>query len=75
MEDVDKSAVQTADISRRFLPALTKGLAYELAIKRPGVEGGRIQFLKADYTETLDRAMAEDRERASVHIIPKLNTV
>jgi hypothetical protein len=29
MEDVNKSAIQTADISRRFLPCLTAGLAYQ----------------------------------------------
>jgi uncharacterized protein YlbG (UPF0298 family) len=75
LQDVNKSAVQTADISRRFLPCLTTGLAYYMAVKRPGVEGGRIQFLKQEYEELLSRAMDEDKERANLHIVPKLNRV
>jgi hypothetical protein len=75
LEDVNKSAIQTADISRRFLPCLTAGLAYQLSMKRPGVEGGRIQFLKAEYEERLARAMEEDRERASFYLKPRLNRV
>ena len=75
LEDVNKSAIQTADISRRFLPCLTAGLAYQLSLKRPGVEGGRIQFLKAEYEERLARAMEEDRERASFYLKPRLNRV
>ena len=75
LQDVNKSAVQTADISRRSLPCLTTGLAYYMAVKRPGVEGGRIQFLKQEYEELLSRAMDEDKERANLHIVPKLNRV
>ena len=74
-QDVNKSAIQTADISRRFLPCLTAGLSYFMSMKRPGVEGGRIQFLKTEYEERLSRAMDEDRERASLRIIPNLNRV
>jgi hypothetical protein len=74
-EDVNKSAIQTADISRRFLPCLTAGLAYQLSIKRPGIEGGRIQFLKTEYEERLARAMEEDRERASFRVVPKLRVL
>lgn len=75
LQDVDKSAVQIADISRRFLPPLTAGLSYFLAIKRPGVEGNRINFLKQEYEERLTRAMDEDRERAKIKIVPRLNMV
>ena len=75
LQDVNKSAVQTADISRRFYPCLTAGLSYFMSMKRPGVEGGRIQFLKQEYEERLARAMDEDKERASLKIVPKLNTV
>ena len=74
-EDVNKSAVQTVDISRRFLPALTQAVSYEMAVKRPGIEGGRIQFLKTRYEDTLTRAMHEDRERSSIRILPRLNLV
>jgi hypothetical protein len=72
MEDVDKSAFQNADISRRFLPCLTAGLAYHMSIKRPGVEGGRIQMIKQEYEERLARAMEEDRERVSIFFKPRI---
>lgn len=75
MQDVTKSAIQTADINRRFYPALCAGLAYFMSMKRPGVEAGRIQFLEQEYEKRLARAMDEDRERASFKIIPKINKV
>jgi hypothetical protein len=74
-EDVNKSAVQTADISRRFSPSLTAGLSYYMSMKRPGIPDQRIQMLKMEYEERLQRAMNEDRERVSIFITPKLNTV
>ena len=72
MEDVNKSAVQNADISRRFLPCLTAGLAYQMSMKRPGVEAGRITMIKQEYEERLQRAMEEDRERVSIFFKPKV---
>jgi len=72
-EDVNKSAGQTADISRRFLPCLTTGLAYYMAMKRPGTDAGRIGLLKAEYEERLMHAMDEDRERASAYFLPRIN--
>lgn len=74
-EDVTKSAGQNADISRRFLPCLTTGLAYYMAMKRPGVDVGRIGLLKAEYEERLMNAMNEDRERASAYFLPRINRV
>tara|TARA_R100001126_G_scaffold48208_1_gene27135 strand:- start:156 stop:830 length:675 start_codon:yes stop_codon:yes gene_type:complete len=74
-EDVTKSAGQNADISRRFLPCLTTGLAYYMAMKRPGVDVGRIGLLKAEYEERLMHAMDEDRERASAYFLPRINRV
>ena len=72
MQDVNKSAVQTADISRRFLPCLTAGLTYHMSMKRPGVEAGRIGLIKQEYEERLSRAMEEDRERVSIFLKPKI---
>ena len=72
MEDVDKSAFQNADISRRFLPCLTAGLAYYMSMKRPGVDINRIQLVKQEYEERLGRAMEEDRERVSIFLRPKV---
>ena len=75
LQDVDKSAGQNADLPKRFLPPLTCGLAYYMSMKRPGVEGQRIQMLKMNYEELFSRAMLEDRERASMHVIPKLGYI
>ena len=72
VEDVDKSAIQNADTPKRFLPALTCGLAYYLSMKRPGVEATKIAMLKSNYEEILGRAMEEDRERASIYLLPRL---
>jgi len=46
-----------------------------MAMKRPLVPENRIVMLKANYEEMLARAMEEDRERASMHIVPKLRYI
>jgi hypothetical protein len=73
MQDVDKSAVQTPDISRRFLPCLTAGVAYYMSMKRPNVDMNRIAMIKTEYEERLARALTEDRERVSLLIKPKIS--
>ena len=75
LQDVDRSAGQNADMPKRFLPPLTCGLAYYMSMKRPGVEGQRIQMLKMNYEELFSRAMLEDRERASMYVVPKLGYI
>lgn len=72
LQDVDKSAIQNADIPKYFLPPLTCGLAYYLGMKRPGIPENRIMMLKQNYEELLSRAMTENRERASMYIKPRL---
>ena len=72
LTDVDKSADQNADIPKRFLPALTCGLAYYLSMKRPFIPDTKIAMLKTNYEEILGRAMEEDRERASIYLLPRL---
>ena len=72
LQDVNKSAIQNADLPKRFLPPLTCGLSYYMAMKRPGVADTRIVMLKTNYEETLARAMEEDRERASLYLLPRL---
>lgn len=71
MQDVTRSS-QTADISRRFYPCLTAGTAYFMSMKRPGVDAGRISMIKQEYEERLMRAQEEDRERASMFVLPGL---
>jgi len=75
LQDVNKSAGQIADVSRRFLPCITAGVAYFMSLKRAGIDGNRIMFIKQEYEERLARAMDEDRERTSLRIVPKLNLV
>ena len=75
MEDVNKSAGQNADIPKRFLPCLTTGLSYFMSMKRPMVAEGRIAMLKTNYEEMLSRAMSEDKERASLKVLPVVRTV
>ena len=75
MQDVDKSAIQNADMPRRFLPALTTCLAYYMSLKRPGISEARAKFLKAEYEERLGFAMTEDKERASLYITPKIGSI
>jgi len=72
LQDVNKSAIQNADIPKYFLPPLTCGLSYYLAMKRPGVPENRIMMLKQNYEELLSRAMTENRERANMFIKPRL---
>ena len=75
LQDVNQSADQNADLPKRFLPPLTCGLSYYMSMKRPGVEAGRIQMLKVNYEEKLARAMLEDRERATMRVVPKLRFI
>ena len=62
--------INTLDIPFRFYPCLAAGLAYYISIKRAPE---RIQILKAVYEEELDRAMTEDRDRASFNVSPSLD--
>ena len=72
MQDVNKSAIQTPDVSRRFLPCLTAGVAYYMSMKRPNVDMQRIAMIKTEYEERLSRALEEDRERVSLLIRPQV---
>jgi hypothetical protein len=68
MDDAD-DYTNTLDVPFRFYPCLAAGLAYYIAIKRAP---NRVQLLKAVYEEEFERAMSEDRDRASVTITPEL---
>ena len=64
------SGVQTADMNFRFLPALTAGLAYHIAVKTPELMN-RVQMLKQMYDETFEIAAGEDREKAAIRFVPR----
>ena len=64
------AGVETADMNFRFLPALTAGLAYHIAVKVPELVP-RIQMLKQIYDETFEIAAGEDREKAAIRFVPR----
>lgn len=61
----------TMDVPFRFLPCMVAGLAYYLCLKLPGA-GDRLNVLKAQYDEAWVAASDEDREKASVRLVPRL---
>ena len=69
IQDAD-TQINTMEIPFRFIPCLTAGLAYYIAMKRAP---DRIQLLKTVYEEEFERAMAEDRDRSAFKVAPQLN--
>lgn len=65
------TGVRTQDIPFRFIPCMVAGLAYQLSVKIPGVDPGRIPLLKADYEQQWDLASTEDREKAPIRFVPR----
>jgi hypothetical protein len=64
------AGAETADMNFRFLPALTAGLAYHIAMKVPEM-ANRVDMLKAAYMEQFDLAAGEDREKAPIRFVPR----
>jgi len=60
----------TTDIPYRFVPALTAGLAYQIAMKIPEA-APRLPMLQAEYDKQWDLASSEDREKAPVRFVPR----
>jgi hypothetical protein len=67
MDDAD-TYINTMDLPFRFYPCLAAGLAYYISVKRAPQ---RVQLLKAMYEEEFERAMTEDRDRASFNVVPQ----
>ena len=61
-----------SEVPFSFLPCMSAGLAYYLAMKKAPE---RIQLLKAAYEDEWQRAAAEDSTRASVNLVPKIGVV
>ncbi len=62
-------AFDNIDVPRRFLPAVTYGLAYWIGLRRgTRVDSNRLVLLKAEYERAVRDAMREDRERGKVLI-------
>lgn len=69
MDDAD-TYINTMDMPFRFYPCLAAGLAYYLSMKRAPE---RVELLKAVYEEEFERALSEDRDRASFTVQPPLS--
>jgi len=64
------SGVNTMDVPFRFIPCMVAGLAYYLALKVPN-GAQRLDILKAQYDEAWQLASDEDREKASIRLVPR----
>lgn len=63
-----------ADIPFRFMPALIAGLAFYISQKVPEGES-RALLLKQAYDEAFDLATLEDREKATIRLVPRVGRV
>jgi hypothetical protein len=69
MDNIDTGS-NTADVNFRFLPCLTAGLAYYIAMKIPeGMQ--RLGMLKTEYESQWQLAADEDREKAADRFVPR----
>jgi hypothetical protein len=60
-------AFDNIDVPRRFLPAVTYGLAYWIGLRRGNrVDANRLTLLRAEYERAIRDAMREDRERGKI---------
>jgi hypothetical protein len=64
------SGIETGDMNFRFLPALTAGLAYYIAMKVPELQG-RLDMLKQVYDEQYNLSAGEDHEKAALRLVPR----
>ena len=70
IQDAGAGGTYTQDVPFRFIPCLVAGLAYYLSMKIPGAME-RMQVLKAQYDEAWQNAADEDREKASIRLVPR----
>ena len=68
------SGIQTSDMNFRFFPCLVAGLAYYIAMKIPELMA-RVPMLKEAYEEQFMLAAGEDREKASLRLVPRATRV
>lgn len=66
-------ATNVADVPFRLIPALTFGLAWQVAIKKKGPKDfNLIAMLKANYDQELQKGLNGDRDRSSVYLSPMI---
>ena len=66
IDDVTASA-QDPEVPSRFIPCMASGLAYYIALKK---NPERVGLLKQQYEQDFQLAANEDRNRASLHLVP-----
>jgi len=66
IDDVTASA-QDPEVPSRFIPCMASGLAYYIALKK---NPERVALLKQQYEQDFKLAADEDRNRASLHLVP-----
>lgn len=71
IEDTGNSGANNVDVPARFLPALTSGLAYQLALKIPDA-APRLQALHLEAERQWDLAADAARDKASFFIRPRI---
>ena len=64
----------TGDFPFRFLPAFIAGLAYYIGQKKRRDDPNLVATLKAEYEEAWAAAAGEDRERATLSIVPRASS-
>ena len=64
-----RASAQDQEVPHRFIPCMTMGLAYQIALKKNPQKAG---ILKLEYEEAWKRASDEDRDRASVNLTPRI---
>lgn len=65
------SGVQTVDIPFRFVECLVAGLAFRIGSKLPEVPPEKLSALKIEYEQQFALAAEEDREKATLRIVPR----
>jgi len=74
LQDAGANASYTQDVPYRFYPALVAGLAYNMSLRKPELLE-RVSVLKAIYDEQFMLASDEDREKASLRLVPRIARV
>lgn len=69
MDDTGQSGQYTLDTPARFYPAMLSGLAYQMCLRKPGLEA-RLPLVQAEYARQLELATGEDREKAPIQLVP-----
>lgn len=74
IEDTGSPGTNNVDVPARFLPALTTGLAYKIAMKRPELKQNAAS-LKGLYDELWAKAADSERDKADYFIRPRMYRV